>query len=75
MGQETEHIYSRRIDNKWGKEKEVLDMEVRMKDLTTGDKKEIKEVRCPTCGGRMLEYKGIYRCPDCEGSEDTARRY
>ncbi len=50
-------------------------MEVRMKNLTIEEKKEIKEVRCPTCGGRMLEYKGIYRCPDCEGSEDTARRY
>jgi Zn finger protein HypA/HybF involved in hydrogenase expression len=46
---------------------------MRVKDIDK--KREDIEMRCPTCGGRMLEYKGIYQCPECEGSEDTIRRY
>jgi tRNA(Ile2) C34 agmatinyltransferase TiaS len=50
-------------------------VEVGMSVKDIDDKRENIEMRCPMCGGRMLEYKGIYRCPDCEGSEDITRRY
>ncbi len=46
-----------------------------MSDKDKDKKREATELRCPTCGGRMVGYKGVYRCPECEGSEDTARRY
>jgi tRNA(Ile2) C34 agmatinyltransferase TiaS len=50
-------------------------MEVRMSDKDKDKKRETIEMRCPTCGGRMAGYKGVYRCPECEGNENTARRY
>ncbi|VVB94297.1 Uncharacterised protein [uncultured archaeon] len=45
-----------------------------MIDINKDEKKEFTEIRCPICGGRMIGHKGVYRCPDCEGSEDIARR-
>jgi tRNA(Ile2) C34 agmatinyltransferase TiaS len=52
-----------------------MEMEVRMNDKDIGKRRETIEMRCPTCGGRMVGHKGLYRCPECEESEDTARRY
>ena len=40
------------------------------------DKKiETTEKWCQICGGRIVEYNGVYRCSVCEINEDTARRY
>ncbi len=46
-----------------------------MNDKDKDKKRETIETQCPMCGGSLVEYKGVYRCPDCEISEDTARRY
>ncbi len=45
-----------------------------MIDTYQDGKNEFTEIRCPICGGRMIGYKGVYRCPDCEDSDDIARR-
>jgi tRNA(Ile2) C34 agmatinyltransferase TiaS len=50
-------------------------MEVRMIDIDQDEKIEPTKKRCPICGGRMMVYKGVYRCPDCSSTEDIARRY
>ena len=50
-------------------------MEARMSDKDKDKKIETTETWCQICGGMMVEYKGVYGCPVCEISEDTARRY
>ncbi len=54
---------------------ETYGVVVRMSDEYLDKQNKVVEMRCPICGGRMVGHKGIYRCPDCDASEDTARRW